>query len=141
MGTLIDYDGPVTLEIGEGPTGFDLREDGSMMRLRRGIQGGEHLDVAFRVHGVSANALELSVTATRVSDGAATAATLFRELNDRRVQFEDDHFIRFGDQLRSLPEFGPDILDGEQLRISATITPGSGAPVMASVVVTVVADP
>lgn len=141
MGMLVDYDGPVTLEIGEGPSGFDLREDGSTMRLRRGVQGGEHLDVAFRVHGVSANALELRVRATRVSDDVMVSARLVRELSEGRVQFEDDHFIRFGDQLRALPEYGRDVLDGEQVRITATMTPGSGAPVEASIVVTLEADP
>jgi hypothetical protein len=132
-----DLGGEPRVEIGTGVTSFIAIDDGADVELVNGPQGGWHVDVTLRLFQVDPQELTMRIEGYDVTSGDSIGIPIERVLTERRVQPEDDHWLRVGDQLIFAIE-GPEEVVDTDVRIEARITTPEGASASAEKVVHVI---
>lgn len=132
-----DLGGEPRVEIGTGVTTFVPIEDGDDVELVNGPQGGWHVDVTLRLYQVDPQELTMRIEGYDVESGASVGIPIERILTERRVQRQEDHWLRVGDQLIFAIE-GPEEVIDTDVRVEARITTPEGASATAEKVVHVI---
>jgi len=131
------------IEIGGGTDAFEPLGPGSTAELVHGPQGGYHVQIAFRLWGIDPEGLLIQAHGYDATTGDEITIPAERILTARRVSMEGDHLLRLGDRLvftttDPTTVYDPATSTGTDLRITATLTPAIGDPVMAETTTTVV---
>ncbi len=110
--------------------------DGDDIELVAGFQGGWHVETAIRLFGIDVEGATLRITA-RNAIGERLTIPLQRRLTLSRVEVEDDHLLRSGDQLVFDIRM-PSAVTGSLCQIEAEIEEASGIRTQASLMLRVV---
>ena len=73
--------------------------EGGDVELVNGPQGGWHVDVTMRIYGLDPQELTMRIEGYDAATDESIGIPIERVLTERRVQPEDDHWLRVGDQL------------------------------------------
>ena len=119
----------IVLEVGYGPTGsFMVAPGGGVATAVMGVQGGYHLDMGFRVRGLTAadfNSGDWIISyAYRTAGGQVLSEPIMRVLSLVGVSFDGTGQVRSGDRVFFLSN-DPSAFDNTPITLEVTLTRGA----------------
>lgn len=119
----------ILLEVGYGPTGsFMVAPGAGVATAVMGVQGGYHLDMGFRVRGLTAadfNSGDWIISyAFRGAGGQALSEPIMRVLSLVGVSFDGTGQVRSGDRVFFLSN-DPSAFDNTTITLEVTLTRGA----------------
>ncbi len=125
------------LVLGTGVTSFVEVAEGGDVELVNGPQGGWHVNVTMRIYGLDPQELTMRIEGYDAATDESIGIPIERVLTERRVQPEEDHWLRVGDQLIFAID-SPAGVVGRDVRIESRVTTPEGERAEAELVVHVI---
>lgn len=113
------------IEIGTGIVDFVEVPRGGDVELVMGLQGGWHVEIAFRLYGLDPESLRLMIRGTRAGTEEEVIVPIDRTLTARRVEERDGYLLRTGELGIFTIEAAEEVI-GADVLISVAATPPTG---------------